>query len=61
MTYRTWEFIRPTKIINQTTGQWIPVDLEIHRDDIDWLIKLLNATWLLDWKLDIAEQETKHS
>jgi hypothetical protein len=52
---RESEFVRPVRIINMTTGEWMPFDGEIHEDDVQWLVWLLNEGWALDWKLAQAE------
>lgn len=51
------EFVRPVKILNMTTGEWMPYDGEIHRDDMDWLVWLLNEGYEMDWKLHLAEAD----
>jgi hypothetical protein len=53
---REYEFVRPVSVINFTTGQWMPFDGEIHKDDVDWLVWLLNKGWALDWKIAQAEE-----
>jgi hypothetical protein len=58
--YRLEEFVRPAKIRNTITGEWMVCDdIEIHRDDIDWLMDLLHSRWSLDWDLHIAEWEAR--
>lgn len=58
---RTGDFVRFAKIINAVTGAWVPLDSEIHRDDIDWLVALYQETFLLDWKIQQAERAAEPS
>jgi hypothetical protein len=54
---RDFEFRHIVQIVNRTTGALVDVDIDIHRDDIDWLINLWQDSFALDWEIQRAEQE----
>lgn len=47
------EFVRLSGITNLFNGQTVPFDppIEIHRDDIEWLVGRWNDVWEFDRKL----------
>lgn len=50
-------FITIAKIVDFNTGRWVPVDAQIHVGDMDWLFRLHQNRFDLDWKLDEAARE----
>ena len=50
-------FVTVAKILDLNTGRLVPVDAKIHVGDTDWLIRLHQDRFDLDWKLDEAERE----
>lgn len=49
-------FVALRGIVNSVTGNVVPVDIEIHADDMDWLLNMHQESFLLDWKIDVAER-----
>lgn len=48
-------FRRITSITNAVTCEQVPVDIEIHAGDIDWLLELHQQSFALDWEIHLAE------
>ena len=50
------EFPRIAEVTNQITGESVKFDppFEIHRDDLDWAIALIQKGFELDWEIEQA-------
>lgn len=55
------EFVRVARITNTVTGADVPVDFEIHRDDVDWCVQLWQDSFMLDWQLYQATRPKKRT
>lgn len=55
--WRPAGFVRIAGIVNAVTGETVPVDYEIHADDMDRMLQGWQELFELDWRIHQAEQE----
>ena len=55
--WRPAGFVQVAGIVNAITGETIPVDYEIHADDMDWMLRMWQEVFELDWRIYRAEKE----
>lgn len=55
--WRPAGFVRIAGIVNTVTGETVPVDYEIHADDMDQMLRMWQELFKLDWRIHQAEQE----
>ena len=49
-------FIPVASLLNPITGECVPMVIEMHREDLDWLCRSWGAVFELEWKIRRAER-----